>query len=175
MPNLTLHGWPTVNPTGNQPWIFIRKWCWNWSSNTSATWYEELTHRKDPDSGKGWGQRGKGATEDEMVGLHHQLSGLEFKQNPGDSEGQGSLVCCSPWGQRVGHNWVTELNELNDWSPGAAKKKNLPRLELSTQDVIYPRECFMYSWETIIKNLPQKKAKGQMTSQANSTKTLEMS
>ena len=44
-----------------------------------------------------------------MVGLHHQLSGLEFKQNPGDSEGQGSLVCCSPWGQRVGHNLVTKL------------------------------------------------------------------
>ena len=26
----------------------------------------------------------------------------------GDSEGQGSLVCCSPWGQRVRHNFVTE-------------------------------------------------------------------
>ena len=37
-------------------------------------------------------------TEDEMVGWHHQLNGQEFEQTPGDSEGQASLVCCSPWG-----------------------------------------------------------------------------
>ena len=30
-------------------------------------------------------------TESEMVGWHHQLSGLEFEQAPGDSKGQGSL------------------------------------------------------------------------------------
>jgi len=39
-----------------------------------------------------------GATEDEMVGWHHQLNGHEFEQTPGTSEGQGSLACCSPWG-----------------------------------------------------------------------------
>ena len=32
-----------------------------------------------------------------MVGKHHQLSGHEFEQTPGDSEGQGNVVCCSPW------------------------------------------------------------------------------
>ena len=37
-------------------------------------------------------------TEDEMVGWHHQLNEHEFKQSPGNSEGQGSLACCSPWG-----------------------------------------------------------------------------
>ena len=37
-----------------------------------------------------------GATEDEMVGWHHQLNGHEFEQAPGDGEGQGDLVCCSP-------------------------------------------------------------------------------
>ena len=37
-------------------------------------------------------------TEDEMVEWHHQLNGHEFEQTPGDSEGQGSLVWCSPWG-----------------------------------------------------------------------------
>ena len=37
-------------------------------------------------------------TEDELVGWHHQLSGYEFEQAPGDGEGQGSLACCSPWG-----------------------------------------------------------------------------
>ena len=41
--------------------------------------------------------RGKGATEDEMVGWHHQLNRQEFEQTLGDSEGQGSLACCSPW------------------------------------------------------------------------------
>ena len=53
---------------------------------------------KDSDAGKDWRKEEKGMTEDEMVGWHHQLNGHEFEQTPGDSEGQGSLVCCSPWG-----------------------------------------------------------------------------
>ena len=36
-------------------------------------------------------------TEDKMVGWHHQLGGHEFEQILGDSEGQGGLVCHSPW------------------------------------------------------------------------------
>ena len=43
--------------------------------------------------GKVEGGREKGMTEDGMVGWHHQLNGREFKQTPGDSEGQGSLAC----------------------------------------------------------------------------------
>ena len=43
---------------------------------------------------------GKGMTEDEMVGWHHQLNGHEFENALGDSEGQGSLECCSPWGHK---------------------------------------------------------------------------
>ena len=39
-------------------------------------------------------------TPDEMVGWHHQLNGYEFERALGDSEGQGSLTCCSPWGRR---------------------------------------------------------------------------
>ena len=39
-----------------------------------------------------------GVIQDEIVGQHHQLSGHESEQTPGDSEGQGSLACCSPWG-----------------------------------------------------------------------------
>ena len=38
--------------------------------------------------------------EDEMVGWHHQLDGHEFEQTLGDGKGQGSLVCCSPWGRK---------------------------------------------------------------------------
>ena len=37
-------------------------------------------------------------TEDEMVGCNHQLDGHKFEQAPGVVDGQGSLVCCSPWG-----------------------------------------------------------------------------
>ena len=36
-------------------------------------------------------------TEDEMVGWHHWLNGHEFEQALGNSEGQGSLACCSSW------------------------------------------------------------------------------
>ena len=39
----------------------------------------------------------KGTTEGEMVGWYCQLNGYEFEKTPADSEGQGSLVCCSPW------------------------------------------------------------------------------
>ena len=46
------------------------------------------------------GRRGWDAREDEMVGWHHQLSGHEFEQTPGDSEGQGSLVCFSSQGRK---------------------------------------------------------------------------
>ena len=35
-------------------------------------------------------------TEDEMVGWHHRFNGHELGQTPGNSEGQGGLVCCSP-------------------------------------------------------------------------------
>ena len=38
--------------------------------------------------------------EDEMFGWNHWLNGHEFEQVPGDAEGQGSLVCCSPWGHK---------------------------------------------------------------------------
>ena len=37
---------------------------------------------------------------EEMVGWYHVIDGHEFEQAPGDSEGQGSLACCSPWGRK---------------------------------------------------------------------------
>ena len=51
---------------------------------------------KDPDAGKDGGQE-KGRTGDEMVGWHHWLNGHELEQTQGDSEGPGTLACCSPW------------------------------------------------------------------------------
>ena len=54
---------------------------------------------------------GRRVTEDEMVGWHHLFNGHESEQTPGDSEGQGSLVCCSPWGCRVGHDLATDQQQ----------------------------------------------------------------
>ena len=55
-------------------------------------------------------QEKKGATEDETVGWHHQLNGHEFEQTAWDSEEQGSLACCSPWG----HKESDTTEQLND-------------------------------------------------------------
>ena len=49
-------------------------------------------------------------TEDKMVVWHHQLNGHEFEQTPGDGEGQGGLVCCSPWG----HKQLNMTERLNN-------------------------------------------------------------
>ena len=45
-----------------------------------------------------------------MVGRHYQLNRHEFEQIPGDREGQGSLVYCSPWG----HRESDETEQLNN-------------------------------------------------------------
>ena len=48
-------------------------------------------------------------TEDEMVGWHHRLKGPEFEQTLGDSGGQRSLACCSPWVGRVGQDSAPDI------------------------------------------------------------------
>ena len=49
-------------------------------------------------------------TEGEMAGWHHRLNELEFEQTLEDSERQGSLACCSPWG----HKQLDMTEQLND-------------------------------------------------------------
>ena len=71
---------------------------------------------KYPYAGHNWRQEEEKWTEDEMVGWHHQLDGHKFEQAPGVGDGQGSLVCCSPWGHKKSDtteplNWI-ELTEL---------------------------------------------------------------
>ena len=56
--------------------------------------------------------RRRGQQRDEMVGWHYQLNGHEFEQTPGDSEGQRSLVCCSPWGKKES-DMTEQLNNNN--------------------------------------------------------------
>ena len=64
-------------------------------------YFGHLTQRADSlektDVGKDQGQKKKRAAEDEMLGQHHQLNRHESEQTPGNSEGQGSLACCSLW------------------------------------------------------------------------------
>ena len=55
---------------------------------------------KDPDAGKDWVQEEKQAAENDTVGWHHPLNRHEFEQTPRDSEVQGGLMCCSPWGHK---------------------------------------------------------------------------
>ena len=69
--------------------------------------------RKDPDAGKDWRQGEKGIIEDEMVGWHHQFSGHEFEQTPGDREKQKSLAWCGPWGLKDSD--MTEQLNNNNW------------------------------------------------------------
>ena len=73
-----------VNPKGNQPWIFIRRTL----AEAAIFWPPDAKSQligKDPDAGKDWRQKEKGAAEDEMVREHHRLNGQEFEQTPGDS------------------------------------------------------------------------------------------
>ena len=65
-----------------------------------------------------------------MVGWHHCLNGHDFEQTPGDSEGQGSLACCSPWGHKE--------------SDMASRLNNSPQLTLSEID---------YCWVNFIQSV----------------------
>ena len=93
-----------VNPKGNQSWIFIGKIDAYAEAKVPILWPTDVKNwliRKNPDAGKNWRQEEKGTTEDEVIGWHHRLSGYEFEQAPWVGDGQGSLVCCSPWGHKA--------------------------------------------------------------------------
>ena len=90
-----------VNPKGNQSWIVIGRT--GAEAEAPILWPPGVKSQlvgKDTDAGKDQGQEDKGVIEDEMVGWHHWLSGHEFEQTEEDSEGQGSLMCCSSWGRK---------------------------------------------------------------------------
>ena len=101
-----------VNPKGNQFWIFIGRTV----AEAPILCALDVKSRfiwKDPDAGKDWRRKEKGTTEDEMVGWHHWLDGHEFEPAPGDGKGQGSLVCCSPWGRK--ESATTERLNTTKW------------------------------------------------------------
>ena len=108
-----------VHPKGNQSWIFFGRTdaeaeipiLWPPDANNWLIW-------KDPDAGKDWRWE-KGKTEDDMVGWQHRPNGHEFEQALAVGKGQGSLVCCSPWGLKESDmtewlNW-TEPQEKETW------------------------------------------------------------
>ena len=91
----------SVSPKGNQSSIFIGRT--NAKGDASILWPPDVKSsliRKYPDAWKDWRQGEKRMTENEIVGLHHQLNGHEIEQALGDGEVQGSLDCCSPWGHK---------------------------------------------------------------------------
>ena len=101
-----------VHPKGDQSWIFIGST--DTEAETPILWLPDAKNwliGKDPDAGKDWRQEEKGTTEDEMVGWHHGLDGHESEQAVGVGDGQGSLVCWSPWGRKESDttqrlNWI---------------------------------------------------------------------
>ena len=109
-----------VNPKGNQYWIFIGRT--DSEAEIPILWPPDAKNwliRKDSDAGKDWRQEEKGMTEDEMVGWHHWLDRHEFEQAPGVGDGQGSLVCYSPWCHKESDtiewlNWADQGIKLNE-------------------------------------------------------------
>ena len=79
-------------------------------SHTLATWCEEPTHWKKP-----WywerlrAGEGGGRGQDGWMASPPQWSWVWA--NSGRWWRAGSLLCCSPWGHRVGHDWVNEQQQ----------------------------------------------------------------
>ena len=103
-----------VNPKGNRSWIFIGRT----DAEAPILRPPDLNELigKDPDAGKDWRQEEKDATEDEMVGWHHQLNGHEFEQTSGDNEEQGSLACCSPRGLKESDTTLATEQQACRWN-----------------------------------------------------------
>ena len=90
-----------INLKGNQPWILIGRT--EVEAEAPVFWSFDLNSQlsgKVPDAGKDWRQKEKRASEDEMVGWHHQCNGHELGQTLGDGEGQRGLARYSPWGRK---------------------------------------------------------------------------
>ena len=98
-----------VNARGNQSWISIGRT----DAETLILWPPDVKSwltGKDLDTGKDWRQQDKMTTEDEMVRWHHWLNGYEFEQTLWDSEGQGSLACCTPLQSQDTAEWLNNNN-----------------------------------------------------------------
>ena len=116
----------SVYPKENQYWIFIGRT--DAEAETPILWPPNAKNRlirKDPDAGKDWKQEEKGITEDEMVGWHQKLNGHGFGWTPGWWGTGRSGVLRFMGSQRVGHDWVTELNWGCEWHLNKCKDYHL--------------------------------------------------
>ena len=107
----------TVHPKGIQSWIFIGR------TDAEAPILRPPDVKnwligKDPDAEKDWRQEEKGTTEDEMAGWHHWLDGHELEQAPGAGDGQGGLVCRSPWSHKE-----LDMTEQLNWIQSEVRRK----------------------------------------------------
>ena len=98
-----------ANSKGNQLWILIGRT----DAEAKAPVLWPLDAKKRPDAGKYWRQKEKGVTENKIVREHHWLNGHESEQTLGDSEGQGSLACYSPWGRKESDRTYQPNNNSN--------------------------------------------------------------
>ena len=101
-----------VHPKGDQSWVFTGRT--DAEAETPILWSPDGKNWliwKDPDPGKDWRQEKKGTTEDEMAGCHHQFNGHEFESTLGIGNGQGGLVCCSPWAHKE-----LDITEWLNWT-----------------------------------------------------------
>ena len=104
-----------VNPKVNQSWIFIGRT--DVEAETPILWLPHSKSwiiRKDSDAGRDWGQEEKGTTEDEMAGWRHQLNGHGLSKLQELAMNRGAWRAAVHGLQRVGHNWPTELNWIED-------------------------------------------------------------
>ena len=102
-----------VHHKGNQSWIFTGRT--DAEAEVPVLWLHYVKNQligKDLGARKGWRKGEKGATEDDIVRWHHWLNRHESEQTLEDSEGQRSLVCWSPWGHKIRHNWATEQQQM---------------------------------------------------------------
>ena len=77
--------------------------------------------------------------EDEMVRWHHRLNGHEFEQAPRDSDGRGSLECCSPWDCKESDTTVTEHQQTR--LPGPPLPTQSPGLPVHPHSALVLRRC----------------------------------
>ena len=101
-----------VHPKGDQSWVFFGRN--DAEAETPILWPTHVKSwliRKDPDAGRDWGQEEKGMTEDEMAGWHHWINGHWVWVNSRSWWWTGRPGVLWFMGlQRVGQDWVTELN-----------------------------------------------------------------
>ena len=116
---LDCKGTQIVHPEEDQSWVFTGRT--DAEAETPVLWPPHAKSwliGKHSDAGRDWGQEEKGMTEDEMTGWHHQLDAHVFWVNSGSWWWTGRLgVLWFMGSQRVGHDWVTEVNwtELNKY------------------------------------------------------------